>query len=110
MTDKHCQCECHDGVPIHCSCFSPCCHEVKKPRAEQTEAPKRVLRPLRPLTKLTIPFIGKQVRFPRSKKKRIQKKWRNNRKNWDRVKTPKISAHDICSVQPMIGPIKGGRP
>ena len=26
-----------------------------------------------------------QLRFPRSKKKRIQKKWRNNPKNWGQV-------------------------
>jgi hypothetical protein len=36
---RFCGCQCHDGVPIFCSCFGPCCHENHVPRAEQTPRP-----------------------------------------------------------------------
>jgi len=34
-----CGCQCHDGVPIFCSCWGPCCHENHTPRAQQTPRP-----------------------------------------------------------------------
>jgi hypothetical protein len=36
---RFCGCVCHDGEPIFCSCWSPCCHQPKTPRAEQTPRP-----------------------------------------------------------------------
>lgn len=33
---RFCGCQCHDGEPIFCSCWVPCCHQPKTPRAQQT--------------------------------------------------------------------------
>lgn len=54
---RFCGCECHDGVPIFCSCWSPCCHQPRTPRAEHTPRP-----PIKPgkigdFKKFTMPVI-----------------------------------------------------
>ena len=38
--------------------------------------------------------VRKQVRFPRSRKRRIQKKWRRNFKNWGDVPGPSYLLND----------------
>jgi len=37
----------------------------------------------------------KQVHFPRSKKRRIQKKWRKNQRNWRHWTTPKKEVYQV---------------
>jgi hypothetical protein len=44
---RFCGCQCHDGVPIFCSCWVPCCHENGTPRAQQTPRPSP--KPMKPV-------------------------------------------------------------
>jgi hypothetical protein len=36
MSSLYCDCPCHTGKAIFCSCFKPCCHQPYAPQAEQT--------------------------------------------------------------------------
>lgn len=36
MSSLYCDCPCHAGKQIFCSCFKPCCHQPYVPQAEQT--------------------------------------------------------------------------
>ncbi len=40
----------------------------------------------------------RQVRFPRSKRRRIRKKWRKNPKNWITEPDPNVYLMNLCSM------------
>jgi len=65
---RFCGCECHDGVPIFCSCWMPCCHQARgTPRAEQTPRPARNTVPTKigDFKTFTMPMIRPKDGFPR---------------------------------------------
>lgn len=41
MSALYCDCPCHTGKAIFCSCFVPCCHQPHAPQSEQTATVKR---------------------------------------------------------------------
>ena len=36
MSSLYCDCPCHTGKAIFCSCFKPCCHQPHAPQPKQT--------------------------------------------------------------------------
>jgi hypothetical protein len=61
---RFCGCQCHDGVPIFCSCFGPCCHENGTPRAEQTPRPTFKGGKIGDFKTFTMPVIRPEGGFP----------------------------------------------
>ena len=49
-----CDCPCHEGKPIFCSCFRPCCHQPGTPTNAQTARAKNTVVPVT-FTRVTLP-------------------------------------------------------